>query len=204
MQIQRWVGMIILFALWFYILTVLRRARLQFWHFLVGSIGLFCMMMFFVSPHLAMPMARVVSVIAGLVGDLTGTFEAFFKYGIIYIATASESLTLKIDFECSGCIEIFAFLSLLIFFDVYSKYEKIVVGILGVMLITLTNAIRIVMICESFRLGGLPAYYFTHTFIGRIFFYIVTVGLYFYVFTKPQVIKMKVGDFNYGHDSSSS
>lgn len=70
--------------------------------------------------------------------------------------------------------------------------------------IMLCNALRIVMICMSVYFWGMGAYYVVHTFIGRIFFYVLSVYLYFYVFTKPQVIKMKVGSFSYGNNKTNS
>ena len=134
---------------------------------------------------------------AGFVGNISHTFTSYFKYGIIFIETVTGAITLQIDFECSGIVEIMAFVSLLLFFDVYTKYEKILVGILGFAYIMLANAFRIIIICEIVHFGGTSAYYVAHTFIGRIFFYVLSVLLYFYVFTKPQVVKMKVGDFKY-------
>ena len=44
---------------------------------------------------------------------------------------------------------------------------------------------------------GTDYYYMAHTIVGRIFFYLLQVILYFYVFTKPQVLRMKTGGFNY-------
>ena len=44
---------------------------------------------------------------------------------------------------------------------------------------------------------GTDFYYIAHTIIGRIVFYILQVILYFYVFTKPQVLGMKTGGFGY-------
>ena len=129
---------------------------------------------------------------------------AYFKYGIIFIHTGVSSITLLIDFECSGIIEIMAFLSLLAFFNVYNISEKIMVGIGGFCYIMVCNALRIVLICLSVHFFGMGAYYVVHTFIGRIFFYALSVWLYFYVFTKPQIIKMKVGNFAYGSDKVNS
>ena len=70
---------------------------------------------------LTQPMANIVAAVAGIVGKMTGVFEPYYKYGIIFVESAKDSITLKIDFECSGIIEITAFLSLLIFFNVYSR-----------------------------------------------------------------------------------
>ena len=200
-----WVLLMLCLAIvWGYFLYVLKRAKLQSWYFLVGSLGLFGLLMLLGKEPLTMPFSRCVVALAGILGDLTNAYVAYFKYGIIFITTQVASITLQIDFECSGIIEIFAFLSLLIFFDMYSKTEKLILGIFGFVYIMLCNALRISMICFIVHFCGIPAYYVAHTFIGRIFFYVLSVILYFYVFTKPQIVRMKVGQFTYGIHQKTS
>ncbi len=191
-------------ALWLYMLRAFRRAELHAWHFLGGSMGLFIFLMVVIQPMLAQLLAQCVSAMAGLVGSLTNTFTAYFKYGIIYVPSFASSITLRVDIECSGIIEIMAFISLLAFFNVYSTSEKLIVGILGFCYIMVCNAMRITIICLSVHFLGTGVYYIVHTFIGRIFFYVFSVLLYFYVFTKPQIIKMKVGSFAYEHPQADS
>ena len=195
---------LVVIAVWLYVLSVTHRAKLHAWEFIIGSLGLFTILMMTVQPVLTMPLARCVSALAGVVGSITGAFTAYFKYGIIFVHTGKSSITLLIDFECSGIIEIMAFISLLAFFNVYNISEKIIVGIGGFCYIMVCNALRIVLICLSVHFFGMGAYYVVHTFIGRIFFYVLSVLLYFYVFTKPQIIKMKVGNFAYGSDKVNS
>ena len=195
---------IAIILIWLYILSVFGRAKMHAWHFMWGSLGLFVIMMIVIQPVLTMPLARCVSALAGVIGNVTGTFTAYFKYGIIFISSGITSITLQIDFECSGIIEIMAFISLLAFFNVYNFSEKVMVGIGGFCYIMVCNALRIVMICMSVHFFGMGAYYIVHTFIGRIFFYILSVYLYFYVFTKPQIIKMKVGNFAYGGNKDNT
>ncbi len=194
----------VIVALWLYILNVLSRAKLEFWRYMVGSMGLFIILMITLRVSLTMPLARVVAAMAGMIGELTDTFVSYFKYGIIFIATEAGSMTLQIDMECSGVIEIMAFLALLIFFRVYTVYERIIVGVLGTAYIMVCNALRITLICEAIHFFGMDAYFVAHTFLGRIFFYVLTVLLYFYVFTKPHIIKMKVGNFSYGNNKPSA
>lgn len=92
-----------------------------------------------------------------------------------------------------------AFLSLLVFFRVYSVPERVIVGIMGVWYIMLANALRIIIICEMIHFIGIDVYYMAHTIVGRLVFYALSVLLYFYVFTKPQIIRMKIGRFSYGN-----
>ena len=103
-----------------------------------------------------------------------------------------------IDFECSGILEIMAFLALLAFFDVFSVYERILVGVIGICYIILANAFRIFVICTVIYFNGISAYSFAHTIVGRIIFYGMSVILYFVVFTKGQIGRQKVGGFTYG------
>ena len=189
---------IVAFIIWIFIMVALHKANLQAWFELTGSIGLFIFGMVYIRPIAVDPLSKAVAALAGIVGRVTGTYQNFFRYGIIFIETRDNSnITLQIDFECSGIIEILAYLSLLIFYKVYDVFERIVLSVLGVFYIILANAIRIILICEIIHFGGSGAYYIAHTYIGRIFFYFVSVVLYFYVFTKVQVVRMKVGNFRY-------
>lgn len=196
---MRYLVGIIAVVVWLYLLSVLKRCKLQAWHFLLGCMGMFAFMMVFVRPAMTQPLAQCVAAISGLFGKLTGMYAAYFKYGIIFIRNAAMAITLQIDFECSGIMEIMVFLSLLCFFDVYSRSEKVFVGILGTLGIIMANVVRIIVICVMIYLGGTKVYFIAHAIVGRLLFYVLSVLLYFYVFTKPQVVRIRVGKFTYGH-----
>lgn len=190
-------------VVWWYLLRVMDRAELNFWHFVLGSGGLFIFLIVLVQPILTKPLGQVVAAIAGLFGALTHTFAAYFRYSVLFIQAAEGAMTLQIDFECSGVIEILAFLSLLMFFRVYNRNQRVVIGLLGTIGIILANVLRIIVICEIIYFGGAKVYYVAHSLIGRFIFYGLSVLLYFYVFTKPQIVSMKVGNFKYGDGGSS-
>lgn len=187
----------VLGIIWLYVLRVLKKSNLNFWHFVWGSAGLFIFMMVYLRPVLTQPLARVVAALSGIPGNLFGIYSTYFKYGIIFISSGQESISLLIDFECSGIIEIMAFVSLLLFFNVYSRTEKVIVGLTGVSALILGNALRIVLICLIIHFCGVSSYYVAHAFVGRIAFYAISVVIYFYVFTRPQIIKQRVGGFQY-------
>ena len=197
---MKYIICLILILVWLHILHIQKCSSLHFWYFLTGSLGLFVFLMVLVRPILVQPLSRCVAAIAGIFGSLTGTFTAFFKYGILFIDSASGAITLQIDFECSGIIEIIAFLSLLLFFEVYTTQEKIVISILGTLGIIAANVLRIIVICELMYFFGMDAYYISHALVGRFVFYALSVLLYFYVFTKPQIVRIQVGKFSYGNN----
>lgn len=182
---------------WIYILTVLCRAKLNFWYYICGSVGLFIFSLILIEPYVVVPLQKAVSAVAGVIGELTHLYDSYFQQGILFIQNGGTSLSLYIDFECSGVIEILAFLALLWFFPVYDKYERVVVSMIGVMAIFLANVIRIFFICLLVHIWGIDMYSFAHTIFARILFYGCTVFLYFYVFTKPQIVRQKVGAFRY-------
>lgn len=184
------------FAVWIYLLRLLNKANLKFWNYLLGACGFFliCMSM---RPFVAMPLARTVAALAGIVGKLTGTYTAYYKYGVIFISSVSGAISVRIDLECSGIIEISAFLALLAFFRVYSIPERIYVGLIGTVYTIVCNAFRLTIICLMIHYLGTDYYFVAHTIVGRLVFYVLQVLLYFFVFTKPQVLRMKVGNFGY-------
>lgn len=193
---------VVIFVIWIYVLTVTRRGKLDFWYFLIGSVGLFIFMLFELEPLLVQPLQRAVSVVAGMLGDATGIYDAYYNKSIIFITSKGSSISMYVDFECSGIVEIMAFLSLVWFFSVYSGYEKIVVSLVGTLVIFLSNVLRIFVICLVIHVWGVEAYYIAHSIVGRLVFYGCTVALYFVVFTKAQFVRQKVGGIRYETDKS--
>ena len=184
-------------GLWVGLLRVLRKAGLKFWRYLLGSCGIFLILLILVRPWLVLPLARLIAAIAGIFGKVTGFYQAYYRYGVIFIESLNGAITVNIDLECSGFIEISAFISLLSFYGIYNIPERIYIGVVGTLYTMLTNALRIAVICTMIHFLGTDYYYVAHTIVGRIVFYVLQVILYFFIFTKPHVLKMKTGDFGY-------
>ena len=55
------------------------------------------------------------------------------------------------------------------------------------------NIIRLFVIGTTIYYFGNDAYYIAHTIVGRIIFYALSVILYYYIFTKSQIVKQKIG-----------
>ena len=193
---------VIVLVLWIYILTVLKRGKLDFWYFITGSIGLFVFMLIKIEPVVLAPLQKSVSAVAGMFGDMTGIYEGYFNKNIVFISTGDANLSMYIDYECSGIVEMLAFLSLLWFFPMYHTYEKVVLSIVGPALILAANVLRIFTICLIVHVFGGGSYFVAHSIIGRLVFYACTVLLYFFVFTKAQIIRQKVGGFRYDTDNT--
>lgn len=189
------------FIVWLYILWVLRRADLKFQRFLLGSVGVFVFLLLWFEPIAVEPMQKLVAYLSGWIGKGSGLFDSYYRYCMLFIPKDTAAVSLHVDFECSGIIETIAFWSLLWFFGIYSSKKKIWLSLVGFVWILLSNIIRILVICSVIYFGGNDWFYFAHSVFGRMIFYLLTVALYFKVFTKGQILNQKVGSFGYGDES---
>ena len=194
--------MIVLFVVWLYVVWTCSRARLKFFKFIIGCVGLFLFMMYWIQPIAVVPLERIVALVSGAIGNITGTFESFYEYAMLFVRHGEESISVYVSFECSGIIESFAFVSMLIFFEVYDVYERVILSAVGLLFIFISNVIRIVVICLMIHWFGNDIYYLAHSIIGRFLFYVLSIGLYFYVFTRPQIIRQRIGGFSYSKEDN--
>lgn len=189
---------IIALIIWIYSIWVLRRTGLHFFKFCLGSVGLFFFLMIWVQPLITQPLTMAVAAASGVLGDLSGMYDSYYKYSILFIPKETATVSLTIDYECSGVIEIMAFSCMLWFFPLYNTIEKLILNSVGIIVIFCANILRIFVICTLIYFFGNEIFYFAHTIFGRIIFYLLSIALYFYVFTRSQIIRQKVGNFNYG------
>jgi exosortase family protein len=110
--------------IWIYLLSVLKRAKLTAFSFIVGSVGLFFILMAISSPYWIWFFTHDVIDGVDWFGRLTGMSQTYVKYGLVYIVNHSSPVTMSIDYECSGIIETMAFVSLLAFYPTYTHKEK--------------------------------------------------------------------------------
>ncbi len=198
-------GLIILlaiFVIWIYSLTVFKRRKLEFFYFLVGSIGTFLFSFLVLRKPLTEILATVTCFLTGILGNILGFFKAYTSYSILFVENADGPISLYVDFECSGVIEMLVFISLIFFFAVYNLKEKILISLAGIVWIMAANIIRLFSICVIINQLGNESYYMAHTIVGRLIFYALSIILYFYVFTRAQIRKQRVGEFGYDNENS--
>ena len=138
-----------------------------------------------------------ITVISGIIGNCTGLFKILYTNSAIAINSEVNNILLQIDVECSGIIEILVFISIMLFFEVYTKLQRCILCIVGTLYLIFANAFRVTLISIAIYYKGYSVYNIMHSWIGRIIFYFLSIILYFYMFTKPQIKAMKVGDFKY-------
>lgn len=179
--------LIIGIVLWLYLVSVLKRAHVPAFLFIVGTAGLFFILIGFSNPYWVWFFTH--SVINGVrwFGNLTGMSSVMNHYGLISINNPTNPLTMTIDYECSGVIETMAFISIVVFFPIFNRYEKAFFGIFGILWIYLSNVLRLAIIITMVHFGGGQIFYLAHSIVGRVIFYILVIILYYNVFTYSQI-----------------
>lgn len=164
-------------------LSVLKRAKLTAFSFIIGSVGFFFILMAMSTPYWIWFFTH--SVINGVawLGDLTKMSQTYPKYGLVYIVNNLSPVTMQIDYECSGIIETMAYISLLAFYPTYSRKEKVFYLLMGMLWIYLSNVLRLMLVIIMVHFGGAGLFYLAHSIIGRIVFYLLVITLYYNVFT---------------------
>ena len=192
---------VVLFIIWIYILTVFKRKKLEFFYFLIGSIGTFLFAFALLRNVLTNILTTLTCFLTGLLGNALGIFKAYTSHSILFVENADGPISLYVDFECGGVIEILVFLSLIWFFAVYNVKQKLGISLIGIVWIIAANIIRLFSICLIINKFGNESYYVAHTIVGRLIFYALSIILYFYVFTRAQIRKQRVGEFGYDNEA---
>ena len=145
---------IIAFIVWIYVIWVLSRTGLHFFKFCIGSVGLFFFLMLWIQPLIMQPLKMAVSAAAGVLGDFFEMYDSYYQYSILFIPKDTTAVSLTIDYECSGVIEIMAFSCMLWFFPLYNTIEKLIINCIGLAVIFLANVLRIFLICTLIYFYG--------------------------------------------------
>lgn len=183
MNIYLLIGIVV----WLYLLSILKRARLSAFHFIVGSGGLFFILIALSDPYWVWFFTHAVINGVKWFGELTGMSTVMNRYGLISISNPTAPVTMSIDYECSGIIETVAFLSMVIFLPMYNKFERVFFSILGTLWIYVANVIRLVSVIMIVHFGGGNLFFLAHSIVGRLIFYVLVIMLYYEVFTFSQL-----------------
>lgn len=185
---------IVITTLWYLLLKLFSNQRMFFFKFLVGTIGIFTISMVFFLPYLEGNLNDLISETFARIEKLTKDFEVFKDNYIISVNTRSGMVSILINYECSGIIEMLVFTSLAIFFPFGTNMRKIFSVILGNLYIYVANVIRVLFIIYITKTFGSEAFYLAHTLFARILFFVLMIILYYFVFTTTQLRYQSVGD----------
>ncbi|KRN27285.1 hypothetical protein IV38_GL000691 [Lactobacillus selangorensis] len=174
---------------WLYLISILKRSNLSAYYFIIGSVGLFFILIALSNRYWVWFFTHAVINSVSIYGALTHMCRLYVKYGLVYIVNNGAPVTMSIDYECSGIIETCAFVALVCFFPVYNRQQRVLIAPRGILWIYLSNVIRLITVILIVHFAGGSQFYLAHSIIGRILFYALVIVLYYRTFTYSQITR---------------
>ena len=189
---------VLLGGAWLYVLSVLKRIGWSASYVVLGVVGTFFIIISLANNNVISFLMRLNTSGAGVVGMLTGFYTVAPTLGIIHIVSGQSAINLFITYECSALIELAAYIALVLFFPFFKNLQQRLKLLgFGVIYLLLANMLRLTVTALIIHFLGLPSLIWAHVIVGRLIFYVLTIILYFYVFTRSQVLHIKIGRFDF-------
>lgn len=175
---------------WFTIYLFFRKARAWLLAYVVGAVGFTLIAIYlargsWLEEQVEAGAALAAHWLSSLVGIPTRVF--FDAPGTLLVLIVYQVMgwtAVEIDIECSGILELAAFAGLVLFFEGFEWWKRLLILTGGLLLTFGMNVIRILIVVATIHRGGKDAIYLAHTLIGRAVFFAMVIGLYWYVFTR--------------------
>lgn len=130
--------------------------------------------------------ARVVDVAAGFIGLNTRiTTVAPGNILVVGVPFHQEWTNLSIGLECSGLLESSVLMGLVAFFPAYSVGKRSQLLLIALAATFVANVVRMMVIVGAVGLFGQGTLEIAHVVLGRVVFFALAVGIYWFVITKP-------------------
>lgn len=189
---------VLLGGAWLYVLSVLKIIGWSAAYVVLGVVGTFFIIISLANNNVISFLMRLNTSGAGVVGMLTGFYTVAPTLGIIHIVSGQSAINLFITYECSALIELAAYIALVLFFPFFKNLQQRLKLLgFGVIYLLLANMLRLTVTALIIHFLGLPSLIWAHVIVGRLIFYVLTIILYFYVFTRSQVLHIKIGRFDF-------
>lgn len=176
------------------VIVLLESLQLTFFSFLVGSVGFFTISIKYFLPEIDRFINIINEEVLMFFSYIFKCFQVFKNYSTVVINTKDGIVSMIINYECSGAIELMVFISLAIFFPFGGKILKIISIICGIIYIFVANITRLLLIIFITFKFGENSFYLAHTLFARILFFILMIILYYVVFSKVHLRYQKVGE----------
>lgn len=173
--------------IWLYLIRMFHKLNMIAFKFFTGSIGLFLITITFFRHSLELLMGKLLFIILSLITSFTGLFETFGNVNTVLVNTPTGFISMNLTYECSGVIEILVFMSLALFFPFRNKIRKTFLIFSGFFSLVSANILRIIFIASIVKILGINSYPLTHMIFARILFFILTISIYYIIFTKTHL-----------------
>jgi exosortase family protein XrtG len=165
-----------------------RRRRAWLGYYLFATVGMTLLLVFGSNvTGLAGNIEYIVTWLAAETAKLIGISAVQIGESELMVADQAGWVVLKTTIECSAVIETSVLFALVVFYPAFDWKKKSIILAIGMPVTWLANVARLLIITSMTAFIGRQAVFFGHAIVGRLFFLIVTVVLYWYILTKPTV-----------------
>ena len=126
-------------VIWIYVLTVLKRTKLTAFYMMVGSCGLFAFLFTSLKEVGTNFLSYVMCICLDKLASIFNMYKVYSDYSIIFVDSNASTISLAIDYECCGFIEIVVLVSALSFFQLFSIGQRIIYSIIGSLYTIIAN-----------------------------------------------------------------
>jgi exosortase family protein XrtG len=193
--------LVVLVLVWIAVVVFCRQYRIWILYYLVGTVGLAYLSVYIISkvlvfePILAHSVAIAVHDSLNFINIPTEIFQNAPGVLLVLVVTQKVGWTvLQIGVESSGLLEICVLVSLVVFYPLWTWRKKVMMGLIGIAFTWFANVARMLLIALMLHFFGKEALVIAHTFIGKAFFFLVTIGIYWFLVTANSLpdIKRKI------------
>jgi exosortase family protein XrtG len=173
-----------------YIIGVIyfRRRRAWLGYYLFATVGLTLILVFGAQlTGLSDHIEYLVTWLTARASTLVGIQAQFLGQNELMVADKAGWVILRTTIECSALIETSVLICLVAFYPAFSWVKKTVILLIGLTITWAANIIRLLIITGMTAGFGRQAVFFGHAIVGRLFFLVVTVALYWYILTIPTI-----------------
>lgn len=165
-----------------------RRRRAWLGYYIFAAVGLTLILVFGAQASgLADVIEYQVTWWTTTISSWVGINALFLGQNELMIADDAGWVVLRTTIECSALIETSVLLSLVLFYPAFTIRKKIGLLSIAIPITWVSNLTRLLIITSMTAYFGRSAIFFGHAIVGRFFFLVVTVALYWYILTMPTV-----------------
>ncbi|MEN6351460.1 MAG: exosortase family protein XrtG [Syntrophomonas sp.] len=184
------------FIIWLGITIFFHKNRLWVFYYIWASVGLCCLLVLLfhaslVEYRLETYTSLQLHQLLSYGGIVTYIFDKAPGTLLVLIKIDTSWTTISIDIENSGLVEMCIIFSLILFYPVHRPLKRTVMALVGVLGVYAINLARLALVILLIHTWGRNMGYIAHTLFGRLFFFIFIVALYWQMFTRPSLEKIR-------------
>lgn len=183
---------LVAFFIGLYILGVLffRRQRAWLFYYVFAALGLTVILIFLAQwTGLAGRLEAFVTYSTTMLASAFGISARWLGQSTFMVQDSAGWVVLETNIECSALIEISLLAGLLFYYPAFAWRKKIEYFSIGLVVTVIANSFRMLIIAVMAAEMGRQVVFIGHAIVGRLFFFIVIIVLYWYILTRPTVKK---------------